>query len=95
MSILTPLYGSEILGTVRVFAHPADVYKPFACNCNGPCRPTETPDFEPDLDMYRVMARCGDCGTEYFVVGVEHQDMFDEARFEIMDFFMNRRLKGS
>lgn len=88
MSILTPMHGGKYKASIQHFEHPADAYRTFDCGCGGTVRITETPDFEPGMDWYDVMAACDACKAVYLVIGIASDAQMAGARLMAMNFFM-------
>lgn len=88
MSVLTPLDGGRYHASIQTFADPSEAYRTFECSsCGGTVRNTQTPDFEPEMDWYDVMAGCTSCDAVYLVIGITDESMMGEARHAAMGFF--------
>jgi hypothetical protein len=80
--------GGKYKASIQHFEHPSDAYRTFECSdCGGTVRITKTPDFEPEMDWYDVMAKCDSCPTEYLVIGIADDSQMDDARLAAMSFF--------
>ena len=97
MSILTPLDGSKYKASIQHFDHPSEAYRSFECSdCAGTVRITQTPDFEPEMDWYDVLAKCDSCSMQYLVIGITDDAQMGDARLAAMSYFagVKDRLNG-